>query len=246
MNITRLAFALLLALPLAADSLDEVRSALGRFTARDAIQATYELQQSVHSEGKFGNDKYDGRVSVEMEADASGVRVFYPRILIDHVDRERLNKARQPNLETPSTSAINEMRPAETYDAVDVAPTLIRLLDGAKTVSDAHGTWAGKPARVLVLKAAERLDDDDKGKVKMAENRITLWLGADMVPLAVEHLAHAKFSFLFFKGESKQKKSWHLMRAGDRLVRARYEYTETSSGMGQKGNESIVAVLRVK
>jgi len=36
-----------------------------------------------------------------------------------------------------------------------------------------------------------------------------------------------------------------LARVGDRLVRMRYESSQNSSGMGQKGNEQVVATLRV-
>ena len=121
----------------------------------------------------------------------------------------------------------------------------LRLIDGAKLLTDAAGTWQGKPARILILRAADRLDDDDAGKVKVAENKVTLWLDSENIPVAVEHLFGAKFSFLFLKGETKQKKSWHLARAADRLVRARYEYTQNSSGMGQKGHEVTVATVRV-
>jgi len=50
---------------------------------------------------------------------------------------------------------------------------------------------------------------------------------------------------LVLKGESRQKQSWHLSRVADRLVSHRHEFTRTSSGLGQKGNESVVATVRV-
>jgi hypothetical protein len=65
------------------------------------------------------------------------------------------------------------------------------------------------------------------------------------VPLAAEHIRNGKFSFLVFKSEMKTKRSWHFARSGDRLVRARDEATETSTGMGQKGTDVTVATLRV-
>ncbi len=241
----RYAFVLLFALPLAADPLADVRTALARLTGRDAIRATYELQQSVATEGKLDNEKFAGKATVELEGDANGVRVIYPRTLLDQLDREQLAHARNANHPRPTVSALDEIRGSDTANVLDFAPALLRFLEGAKLLSDTQGTWGGKPARVLVLRGADRMDDEDKGRVKVQDNKITLWLGADMVPLAVEHIFNAKFSFLVFKAETKQKTSWHFARVGDRLVRARLETTQTSSGMGQKGNEGVVGIVRV-
>jgi hypothetical protein len=245
MNATRLLLALLFATSLTADPLGDVRSALGRFPGRDTVRATYELQRTVKNEGKFGNDNFSGKIAVDLEASAVGYHIVVGRPLLEQIDREQQARNHNPKLNTPTANALREINAVEAADALDFAPAVLRLIDGAKVVTDAAGTWQGKPARVLILRAADRLDDDDAGKVKVAENKVTLWLDAENVPLAVEHMFNAKFSFLFLKGEMKEKKSWHLARAADRLVRSRFESTQTSSGMGQKGNETVVATVRV-
>ncbi|HYC93712.1 MAG TPA: hypothetical protein VEO54_31190 [Thermoanaerobaculia bacterium] len=246
MNATRfLPLVLLAATSLSADPIGDVRAALGRFSARDTVRATYELQRTVKNEGKFGNDNFSGKIAVDLEAGSGGYHIVVGRPLLDQIAREREARDRNPKLNTPVASALREINAVEAADALDFAPAIVRLIDGAKLVSDAAGTWAGKPARVLILRAADRIDPDDAGKMKVAENKVTLWLDSENVPLAVEHLFGAKFSFLFLKGEVSEKKSWHLARAADRLVRARYEFTQNSSGMGQKGNESVVATVRV-
>ncbi|HYI09104.1 MAG TPA: hypothetical protein VEK57_08525 [Thermoanaerobaculia bacterium] len=235
----------LVALPLAADPIAEVRAALERLTAREPIRVTYEMQRTVANEGKFDNDKFTGKASVDLEGDANGMRVVFSRALLEQVGREQDARRKNADQSTPTVSALREIDPVETADAIDFAPTLLRLLDGAKLVSDAQATWGGKPARAMVIRVADRIDKENKSRVKVAENRLTLWLGPDLVPLAAEHLLNAKFSLLIFKGESKQKKSWHLARVADRLVRVRHEATSTNSGMGQKGNEQVVATVRV-
>ncbi|HVE71983.1 MAG TPA: hypothetical protein VNI54_11485 [Thermoanaerobaculia bacterium] len=245
MTIARLSLVLLIAAPLSADAVSDVRSALGRFGARDTVRATYEVQQAVKNEGKFGNDAFNGKVAVDLEAGANGYHIIISRVLLEQIEREQQARDRNPKLNTPVASALRQIDAVEASDALDFAPRVLRLIDGAKVLNDAAGTWAGKPARVLVLRAVDRMDPDDASKVKVAENKVTLWLDSENVPLAVEHLFNAKFSFLFLKGEVKEKKSWHLARAADRLVRARYEYTQNSSGMGQKGNETVVATVRV-
>jgi hypothetical protein len=245
MKMSRLLLVLLFAVPLAADPIGDVRAALGRFPARENVRAAYELQRTVKNEGKFGNDNYIGKAGVEIEATAAGYQIVVGHPVLDQVVRERQAHDANPKLPTPTANALHEINALGTADVLDLGPVILRLLDGAKLVSEAAGTWAGKPARVLVLRAADRLDDDDAGKVKVAENKVTLWLDSENVPQAVEHMFAAKFSFLFLKGESRQKTSWHVTRAADRLVRARYEYTQTTSGMGQKGLESVVATVRV-
>ena len=245
MTLTRVALCLLLALPLAADPLADVRAALGKLTAVEPIHATYEYQRTVANEGKFGNDKFSGKAVVELEGGATGYHIVFPRPLLDQVEREKEAKNRNAKLETPTANALRRIDPVETADAIDFAPALLRMLDGAKLLGDAQGTWQGKPARVLVVRVPDRLDDDDAGKMKISENKLTLWLGTDLVPLAAEHQFTAKISFLIFKAELKEKKSWHLGRVADRLVRVRYEAHQNSAGMGQKGNEVVVATLRV-
>jgi hypothetical protein len=242
---TRAALLLLLALPLAADPLGDVRAAVGKLTAREPIRATYEYQRSVANEGKFGDDRFSGKAIVELEGNANGYHIAFARPLLDQVEREKVARVKNPSQQTPTANALREIEPVDTADAIDFAPTLLRLLDGSKLVSDAQGTWQGRPARVMVVRVPDRLDKEDAARTKIAENKLTLWLGSDLVPLAAEHQFNAKFSFLIFRGEVKEKKSWHLARVSDRLVRTRFESHQNSSGMGQKGNEVVIATLRV-
>ena len=245
MTFLRAALFLALATSAAAEPLADIRATLGRLGAHEAIRATYELQRSVSSSGTFGDDKFSGTAVVELEGDANGFRVIYPRLLLDQVEREQQARVRDVKQTTPTVKALSQVDPVETSNAIDFAPELLRMLDGAQVLSDAASTFQGKPARALVLRLANRLDPDDAGKVKIAENRLTLWLGQDLVPVGAEHVLHAKFSFLVFHGESKKKNSWYFAHVADRLVRVRHEATETSSGMGQKGNESLVAIVKV-
>ncbi len=245
MNLRRIALALAVAVPLAADPLGDVRAALGKLTAAQPIRATYELQQSVSNAGKLDNDAYSGKAVVELEGEGGNFRVVLPRPLMDQITREQETRTQDVNKKTPTVSALSQIDPVETANAIDFAPTLLRMLHGAKVVSDAPGTFQGRPVRAMVLRLADRVEKEDAGKVKISENRLTLWLGADHVPVGAEHLLNAKFSFLIFKGESKQKKSWYFAQVADRLVRVRHESTESGSGMGQKSQETVVATVKV-
>ena len=236
---------LLLALPLAADPIGDVRTALGKLTAREPIRATYEVQRGVVSEGKFDNDKVNGKAVVELEGSGGDFRVVVPKSILDQIAHEEDAHAADVEKSKPTVSALSQLDPAETSNAIDYAPTLIRQLQGAKLVSDTQSTFQGKPARALILRLADRVEKKDQGRFKISENRLTLWLGPDHVPVGAEHLFNAKVSVLFLKFETKQKKSWYFSQVADRLVRVRHESTQSSNGMGQKANETVVAILRV-
>ncbi|HYC62872.1 MAG TPA: hypothetical protein VEK79_25250 [Thermoanaerobaculia bacterium] len=245
MHIARSLLVLSLAVPLFADPIGDVRAALAKLTAQQPIRATYELQHSVVSEGKFDNDKFSGKAVVGLESDGGEVRIILPKVLLEQVSRE--HQARTTNVETPTptANALAEIDTVETSNALDCAPMLLRLIHGAKLLSDAQGTFQGKPVRVLVLRVEDRIEKEDKGRVKMGENKLTLWLGPDLVPVGAEHLVNAKISVLFLKAESKQKKSWYFTQVADRLVRVRHESTQSGSGMGQKSNETVISTVRV-
>lgn len=234
----------IIAIPLHADVLTDLRTALGRLAATTPIRATYELQLNETNEGKFANGKSGGRASIDLEAEGSSFRMVVPKAMLEQVAKELDARAKNPDLPTPTERALNDISTVVASESLDGAPSLLRMMDDAKVVSDTNGTWAGKPARVLVLRLADR-QMKGPGKVTMLENRLTLWLGSDLVPLAAEHIRNLKFSFLVFKSEQKSKRSWHYARSGDRLLRARYESNETTSGMGQKGNDVVVATLKV-
>lgn len=232
------------ALPLHADALTDIRAALRGLGGTTPIRATYEIQRGENDEGKFSNEKSSGKATVDIEADASSFRLVVPRQMLEQVAKELDARAKNPDLPTPTERALNQITNVVAAESVDGAGSLLRLMDDAKLVSDGAGTWGGKPVRVVILRVADKIGKMP-GKVTIADNKLTLWLGTDHVPLAAEHIRNGKFSFLIFKTEMKSKRSWHFARSGDRLVRARYEALETTSGMGQKGTDNTVATVKV-
>jgi hypothetical protein len=241
----RIALILALTLPLAAEPLTDLRAVLGKLTAREPIHATYEVQRSVISEGKFDNDKVNGKAVVELESGGGDFRLIIPRPLLDQIAREQEARALDIEKKSPTVSALSQLDPVDTSTAIDFAPTLLRMLHGAKVVSDTQSTFQGKPARALVLRLEDRIEKEEKGRLKITENRLTLWLGPDLVPVGAEHLFNARVSVLLLKFETKQKKSWYLTQVADHLVRVRHESSSNSSGMGQKANEMMVATVKV-
>ncbi|MEA2491467.1 MAG: hypothetical protein QOH21_3259, partial [Acidobacteriota bacterium] len=145
-----------------------------------------------------------------------------------------------------TANALRQVDPVAAAEAIDYAHVLLRLLEGAKVVEEKAGAWQGKPARTVVFRLLDRKEDDDgPGKVTISENRLTLLLTPDHVPVGGEHVFNMKVSFLIFHGELKQKKNWQFGHIGDRLVRLREEEQQSGSGMGQKTNDHTIATVKV-
>lgn len=96
---SRLLVVLLAALPLHADALSDIRTALGRLGATTPIRATFELQRNEADEGKFSNAKFNGRAAVDIEADGGAFRLVVPRTLLDQI---ALELDARPRIPTPS------------------------------------------------------------------------------------------------------------------------------------------------
>jgi len=235
---------LLLAVPAFADTLTDTRTALSRLGAQDAIRATYEIKRNSANEGRFNNDKFNAGVAVEIESDKNGLRVAFSRALLEEAEKEQMARNRDKKATTPVLSVLSDIEPVGTAAVVDFAPQLLRMIEGAKTTEDRGGTFGGKPAHVLILKLADP-PEQGFGKRTFTENRLTLWLNDERLPIGAELQRTAKFSFLVIRFISNVKRSWYFETIGDRLVAVRHESQESGNGMGQKVNESVLETVSV-
>jgi hypothetical protein len=240
----RSAILLFLALPAAADTLTDTRTALSRLGAQEAIRATYEIKRNAANEGRFNNDKFVATAAVQIESDRNGLRVHFSRTLLEQAEKEQLAQNKNSKATTPVLSVLSEIEPVGTAAVVDFAPSLLRMIENAKTMEDRGGTFAGKPAHILILKLADP-PETGFGKRTYTENKLTLWLNDDKLPLGAELNRTAKFSFLVIRFQSVVKRSWHFATVGDRLVATRFEATESGNGMGQKVNETVLETVSV-
>lgn len=212
-------------MPLSADTLAEMKTALGRLTARTPLRATWSHESSDSTSGKFANGKSSRHVSVEAAQDAGTFRVEMSR----SITREALS----------SVSA------ADIANDLDFAHAFTELLDSGTVSEEKRVTWNGTPARLVVLQLKEPKHERQItiGKVSFAENRLSVWIGGDDVPLAAEHVRKASAGFLMFHGDSTMRESWQFARKDDHFVIARREAWTSFSGLGQQGQvHSIVTV----
>jgi hypothetical protein len=229
-----------------ADTVVDMRAALAHLGGRSAINATYEVQRSRKSEGRFVNDNFTGRVTLELESDNAAFRLVFPQALLATINNEKMIKLRDRKKDTPTLNALWEVSPISASEALDFAPALLQMIDGAKIVGDRVETVQGAPGHLLVLDLPPPKQASgviEFGSVKIEKDRLTLWLGADGLPLSAEHVQVWKASALIFKVEGQQTEKWIFRKENDHFLRMRYESSTSGSGLGQQGTGSVIATL---
>ena len=231
--------------PLAADTLSEVKAALGRLGGTTPVSATYSVQSKVKSAGKFGNIESPVSVTAEVSHDANGLTVRIAQPLVKKATAETL----APAGDGDARSAVAAIGSLHIADALDFRDPLLGLLSIGTVTEEKRVLWNGRQARMLSLKMTEPEKKSGReiriGKVTTEEDRMNVWVGDDAIPLAAERIRRSKGGFLMFKGETSTKTSYVFARAGDRLVMAKREEVGGGNVMGQKIDEHSVTTVAV-
>jgi hypothetical protein len=225
-----------------ADTLGDVRAAVSRLSARQPVRATYAIESSVKAAGRFANEKSARLVSAEVAHDASGISITIPQALLDKAGQE----ARTRNGGNAAQDAIGAIRSTSVVEALDYRAALLSLLDGATVLEEKRLPYAGRPARLIVLKLTPRPKKEGGsihiGSVK-SEERMNLWIADDNLPLAAEQTQKTTAGFLVFHADYSGRTNYTFAHTADRLILARVESSGTGSGMGQNVEQSSVHTL---
>jgi len=247
----RTALALLLslvAIPLRADTFADVKASLAALRGTAPISAAVEVQVTRKSSGRFANQQFATSVAFDAVHDANGLQLRFPPALIARMDTEAREHEADPNKPTPTRNTIDEIQANEVAGDLDFAERLARLLRIATVVSESRGVLGGKPVRILVLKLTPKLPKEATSifNVKFTQDRLTVWVGDDNIPVAADRARKGTAGFLFLRGEMTDHQAWSFTRHGDRLVVGRYEGSFLGSGFGQKGEGKTVQTITVR
>ncbi|HXA19986.1 MAG TPA: hypothetical protein VN380_23605 [Thermoanaerobaculia bacterium] len=240
--------AVMLAASARGDTVADMRSAISQLRATKPIHVSIDVQRSRKNEGRFANQQFTGSASLDAVEDEAGLRITFPRAILERADRESREHTSDPRKTMPTRAAINDTQPTEVADAVDFAGPFLRLLEVASKVSEVRGTRDGRSVRVVVLRLTPKLPAEATSifSVKFTEDSMTVWLGDDNVPLAAERIQRGTAGFMFIKGSMMNRSSWTFTHYGDRLVVLRDDSSYSGSGFGQKGEGRSVQVLTVR
>jgi hypothetical protein len=230
--------------PPRADELAELAATLARFPATDEIQGSLELLVSRQSTEEHWKDQ--SRATVEVEDGPQGVRVALSRAGSRLALQELRAQTLDPAKHTPTYNALQVLSLNEVSGDLDCAAALAQDVSLAHLVEARPSSFLGRPARLLVLARPSRLSQEARKHVRTAETRLSIWLGADGIPLGAEKIEHTKGRFLVLFFENVRKQTWSFARKGNRLYATRHEVSDDASGLGQDFRNSTIATLTLR
>ncbi|MBV8202264.1 MAG: hypothetical protein JOZ15_16715 [Acidobacteria bacterium] len=222
----------------------ELAAVLARFPATDPIQGSLELLLSRQSTEEHWADQ--SRATVEVEDGPQGLKVGLSRGGARQALVELREQTLDPAKHTPLHNALQALSLNEVSGDLDCAAPLGQDLALAHAVSVQPAVYLGKPARLLVLTLPPRLSAEARKHIKNADSRLSIWIGADGVPLGAEKLEHTRGRFLVLFFESLRKQTWTFGHKGNRLFATRHEVDDSASGMGQDFRNTTVADLSLR
>ncbi len=229
----------LAALRAGADTLGDVRAAVSHLSAKPPLRATFQSKSFSTASGRFGNDKTQRNLSVEVAHDAAGISITVPQTLLDEVSRAR-NRG-----DASAQNLIGSIGTMAIADALDFRDSFLAMLDHAVVTREERVPFQGKPARHLLLKLQPRPKQSgtiDIGTVK-TDDELSLWIGDDSLPLAAERTQKGTAGFMFFHGTYARRTSYTFAHTANRLMVVRLETSGNGSGLGENVETTDVQTL---
>lgn len=236
----------LLATTAHADAIGDLRTALHALAGTKPVRAAYERRDTNVSRGRFFDGDSAANGAAVATIDADGLTVMYPRTHLEAVRAQTLEEAsgaKKPDRKRPRAGEASPMRIAEL---LDYAPALEAMLHDAKLLEDRAVTFRGQPARLIVVQPVVNVEGMKEGHFKQKSDRLSIWLGADRVPLAAERVGSYTAGFLFLHIDFTSKDSWTFAHRDDRLIVTRHDRNSATEGLGQKSNSTEVETVVVR
>ena len=228
------ASALLLALPLHANPLQELRDTLTRLAGHTPLKAAVQLKSESRSSDGDDSETNTGLASVQLEDGPQGLRLSYPQAALSKAAQEDAARAANPKAPAPTATGLRNLGFSEVSELSRAAENLQRDLAKATFKAERNEAWQGRPARVLVFDVPQAKKDK---YVKKYEATLEVWLGADGVPLASrnrQRLEGSAFVVISFEMQNTEEQVFAVV--GERLVATQRISTNSGSGAGQKGS----------
>lgn len=225
----------------AADTLSDLRKTLDRFPARAPFvaRATVKTNAAADDAGRGGMSSFD------IESGPSGLSVRVPPSALDAVQREAAQKKRDPNVATPTRTAMVALTIFDIVDGVDAASMLLDDLSDATIIEEKPDAWQGKPAKLLRVKVKPSLATKSR-YVEEPVIELTIWIGGDGIPLAARRVSTFEAGALFVKAGNVRTEKWTFAAAGDRLYATHNEQEDNASAAGKKIRRSRTVSYAVK
>lgn len=226
----------LLAAPATATGLDDVRVALEKVGPPQLVRVRVESRSTNVQKGKR-EEKVAAPIVVEHGPE--GLRLTWDPGQVDRAQEA----PRGHSAEQKAARELAALSASDALELVDGARSLRRMLAGATLLSEKQGTLDEQPARVLVVRPANEMTEEERKEFKTFEDTLTLTLGPDGLPRLTEHAVNLKVSKLLISMTASQRETRRYAPVAGRLVVTSSEESSTSSALGQSGEHRMVRTV---
>ncbi len=223
-----------------ATSLDDLRAALEKLRAREAIRARITQENKGEFEDDGQKRTRQGRATIVAEDGGAGqpLRLVYDDAVLTQAARQQAGRrdSRGP------ADAVRDLDALRVLDLLRSAEKLLEDLAGAQLVSEKADRSAGG-ARVLelTLRAPQGIDQEKGFKVARTAK---IWIDGEANPVTSEVTTHTEVRRLIFKVRFDTTEKNAFAVAAHRLV-TRHRETENrwkASIFAEGSNRSVTAV----
>lgn len=224
---------------------DDLRATLMQLHADQPIAATLQVRSKASSGDKDKPKVTHVQAHFSLHAKDGALQVSYPAELLQRVDEESAAQAKDPDAPAPLQSLLGTMDPLRIRSLVNVAPSLLRRLEGATLESRSDATYGGKPVQLLTFKVPPRVPSKNRDDIDHYDGQLKIWTGADGVPVAMSAARHYKGSKFFIHFSFGSSVTMSLRKVGHRLVAEKARFQSSGSGMGNSQHTDIHVELAV-
>lgn len=223
-----------------ADALADLRGKLAGLQGDTPYRGTLSLRSTV-TDGKKPATHAQLQVSVASGAD--GLHVGFAPALLARAATEEAAQAKNPDTPTPVSDALGKLSPDRLQAVLNMGPALLRALEGASLRSQRDEVHDGKPAHLLVFDVPSGVGTDDRDAIKHYQGTLSVWLGADGVPVAMAEQRDYQGRKFFISFSLGNDTTSTLTRVGNRLVASARRAENKTAGFGQSNHSVIETTL---
>ena len=221
---------LLLAVPLAADPIDDLRATLQKYPAKSKFVASATFQVTQNAQEKAANAQ-NGSTTFDIESGNGGLEIRVPQAALDAAQSELGAKKRDAKSVTPTRTAMAALALFDVLDSVDCGAMLLDDLDQATLVSAKPSPLNGTPATLVHVKVKPTIVPTRF--VKEPKIELKVWIDSNGIPIAAERESNFSASVMVISASNNRKEHWTLAVAGDRLYAAKHEEENKVSAVGK-------------
>jgi hypothetical protein len=205
----------------AADTLSDLQKRLEKFPAKAQFAASAKVQVNAAAQ-EDASRAGEGAFDVESGPAGFTIRIS-PKTLLASANEAAAQK-QNPNVPTPTRTAMVALTVFDIMDSVDAASMLRDDLSGATRIDEQSDVLRVRVKPSFASKS--RFVSEPKIELK-------IWIGSDGIPIAAERVSKYSAGVAFVKGENTRTERWDFATYGDRLYATRNEQNEDATAAGK-------------